>query len=80
MDNEILDKPKNLEAEIKEVNRQLNMWRKASAIRTIDIVGRGICDVEYCDPTYVNFPDLKVQVLATLQARLVQLEQEFKSL
>lgn len=80
MNKNVLEKTNKLEAEIKEVNRQLSMWRKASAIMTIPVVGRNIHDIYYCKAAYVDFPKLKAQVLNTLEAELKRLIEEFQSL
>ena len=56
------------------------MWRKASAIMTISVVGRNIHDIYYCKADYVDFPKLKAQVLNTLEAELERLIEEFQSL
>lgn len=80
MDKERFEKAKKLDAEIKEINQQIDYWNKASSIHSMSLIGKFCFGIEIIKTQYINFPDLKVQVLATLQAKLVQLKEEFKSL
>lgn len=80
MDKERFEKAKKLDAEIKEINQQIDYWNKASSIHSMSLIGKFCFGIEIIKTQYINFPDLKVQVLATLQAKLVQLKEKFKSL
>lgn len=80
MNKETFEKAKKLEAELKEVNQQIDYWNKATSIHSISVIGKFCYGVENIKPEYINFSNLKIQVLATLQAKRVQLKEEFKSL
>lgn len=80
MDKETFDKAKKLEAEISEINQQIDYWNKATSIHSMSLIGKFCFGIEIIKTQYINFSDVKTQVLANLQARLVQLKEEFKSL
>lgn len=81
MKKDKLEKANKLDKEINKIQREIGNWKRAVGITRI-VGERPYYLNPYIplEPEYIDFPTLKANTIANLEAKLKQLEQELESL
>lgn len=81
MKKDKLEKANKLDKEINKIQHEIGCWKRTVGITRI-VCERPCYFNPYIslEPEYIDFPTLKTATIASLEAKLKQLEQELESL